>query len=314
MKVKIVWVAQYLEKILHDARHRIQKSKFAILLEPLPSLFHALPMKKIHRITGLYSFSSTSVGNLFSFSLFFLLNLTNRQHPHKLSSKNKISEGGYYKLKKEIRGTEIIEFKDLGIVFVKREHMRASLEDRKLKKVDPTRGGWDHINKKQHIDLHSVRLCFQVCMETPNEKYKQLACVISNKILDKKSHGSLNIDETSLTKAKVSGGKRFFIFCSRVKRDDISILLYEKDKRNTERRVWEKEINFRNSPTMRVHHQYAISFVMPPYKDTDISEPCKAYFQLYRPSDEEYSDPIQFEFMPVKMKHCKYFDLIDLSK
>lgn len=66
--------------------------------------------------------------------------ISNRQHPHKLSTKNKILEGGIYALRKQINGSAIIEFKDIGIVAIKKQDIKTSLEERLKMKVDPTNG------------------------------------------------------------------------------------------------------------------------------------------------------------------------------
>ena len=44
--------------------------------------------------------------------------------------------------------------------------------------------------------------------------------------------------------------------------------------------------------------QYAIVFKTPKYKEEFISRPVIVSMQLYRPSDSEGSDPIQFTYMP----------------
>ena len=44
--------------------------------------------------------------------------------------------------------------------------------------------------------------------------------------------------------------------------------------------------------------QYAIVFKTPKYKEEFISRPVIVSMQLYRPSDGEGSDPIQFTYMP----------------
>lgn len=43
-------------------------------------------------------------------------------------------------MKKEVHQSAIIEFKDIGIVFVKKENIKSSLEGRKKRKIDPTQG------------------------------------------------------------------------------------------------------------------------------------------------------------------------------
>lgn len=71
-----------------------------------------------------------------------------RQHPHKLSSsKDKTRDSGEYQWHGTIPQTngtseasDVIEFKDMGIIFVKKKNIVASLTERRNKKLDPTNG------------------------------------------------------------------------------------------------------------------------------------------------------------------------------
>lgn len=118
--------------------------------------------------------------------------------------------------------------------------------------------------------------------------------------MDKKSHGLLNIVELSTTMAQAQGGDKILIFCDRVKREDISIIFYEEEQTNNgqTKRIWERELNYKNCKSLLIHHQYGIKFTTPSYKDPNIKEARYAFIQLHRPSDNEYSTPIQFEFIP----------------
>lgn len=171
-----------------------------------------------------------------------------------------------------------------------------------MKLISFCQGGWDHKDMQQFIDLHCVRLCFQVISEEVDTErnhqvcYKQIGCVVSNPIMDKKSHGSLRIVELSASKSSVMGGERLILLCDRVKREDIEIVFYEQDSEKN--MIWRKVVNYQNSHTLRVHHQHAISFQAPQYKDIDILEPHQIFVQLYRPSDRESSESLPFEFIP----------------
>lgn len=164
------------------------------------------------------------------------------------------------------------------------------------------------MNMQQLIDLHSVRLCFQVLYldetATGDNQYKQIGFVVSNPIMDKKSHGSLKIVELSASKTSVMGGERLILLCDHVKQKDISIVFYEED--NDKNIVWRKELNYENSQTLRVHHQYAISFITPSYRDIDIFEPRNTFIQLYRPSDQASSESHPFEFIPEEHSMTNY--------
>lgn len=153
--------------------------------------------------------------------------------------------------------------------------------------------------KPNLIDLHSVRLCFEAFILSKNQsgnKHIPIGYVLSTPIMDKKSNGLLKIVEMSSVASSVLGGEKIILLCDKVKREDISILFYEED--DDRKVIWKEEINYKNSTSMKVHHQYAILFRTPEYREYDIREAGKVFIQLYRPSDNEYSEPIAFEFVP----------------
>lgn len=92
------------------------------------------------------------------------------------------------------------------------------------------------------------------------------------------------------------GGERIILLCDKVRREDISIVFFEQDANRSV--IWKKEINYKSSKDFRVHHQTAISFLTPAYRDYDIGETRKTFVQLHRPSDREFSEPSSFEFIP----------------
>lgn len=151
------------------------------------------------------------------------------------------------------------------------------------------------------INLHCVRLCFQVIGKnnSSNDFNTIIGHAVTHKILDKKSHGSLNIVELSSTMSQAQGGDKILMFCDRVKREDIAIIFYEeKQTVDGPKRTWEYKLNEKNCKSMTIHHQYGIKFNTPSYKHPDITEARQAFIQLHRPSDNEYSKPIPFEFVP----------------
>lgn len=82
---------------------------------------------------------------IFNFD-FFIKMIFFRQHPHKLSSTNKKSESGEYEWRGRIprttksgEVTDIIEFTDIGVCFVKKINIKDSLLKREAKNIDPTR-------------------------------------------------------------------------------------------------------------------------------------------------------------------------------
>lgn len=166
-------------------------------------------------------------------------------------------------------------------------------------------GGWNHIRGSQLIDLHSIRLCFQLIWDQGESKRKKMGYVVSNPILDKKSYGPLKLVELSASTASVNGGERLILLCENVKQPDVDVVFFEEDKQ--QKRVWEGIVNYQNSPTFRVHHQHAISFLTPRYKDIDATEPIEAFIQLVRRKDGERSKTIEFRFIP--NEHSEYMSL-----
>ena len=164
--------------------------------------------------------------------------------------------------------------------------------------------------------MHCLRLCFQVIgqIESGSKKLDlRIEWAVSNKIMDKKSHGLLNIVELS-----AQGGDKILIFCDRVKREDISIIFYEEEQTaNGPKRIWEREVNYENCKSMLIHLQYGIKFTTPSYRNTDIMEARHAFIQLHRPSDNKFSKPLEFEFVPsnqmTKSKNSRKEDIIFFS-
>ena len=64
-----------------------------------------------------------------------------------------------------------IVFEQLGIVRLKVKQTMESLTLREKQKVDPFNQGFDHKNKSRGINLHQIRLCFQVRSFLANIRY-----------------------------------------------------------------------------------------------------------------------------------------------
>ena len=57
---------------------------------------------------------------------------------------------------------EPITFPNCGIQRVKVKEVFESLQMRETQKIDPFNQGFEHMNSPKSINLHDVRLCFQV--------------------------------------------------------------------------------------------------------------------------------------------------------
>lgn len=209
-------------------------------------------------------------------------------HPHKLTSE----KGGCYQHRETITGSKIIEYKDICILFTKKNDIVASLTERKKKNVDPLKAGWNHMQSPQSINLDAVRLCFQVIFFNTNGK--RAFTILTDAIKNKKKSGAPKIHEISSTKSCISGGEQIMLFCGKVQKDDIRVVFYDESSN------WKCELT-----AIKVHHQYGISFRTPPFNDIGVYAKKLVLLKLYRPSDQESSDSISFEYY-VRSENSKF--------
>jgi len=158
-------------------------------------------------------------------------------------------------------------------------------------KADARKFGQKVTNK-----LNTVVLGFEAFW-VDNGIYRPL-CVMafSNPInnLKNPSTGELKICRISAFAGSVNGDEEVFIFIERVKKGDIHVRFFELDQ--DEERVWEELAEFQEGD---VHHQYAIAFKTPKYRDTSVTADVGVFFELYRPSDGAVSDPKAFRYKPL---------------
>lgn len=95
----------------------------------------------------------------------------------------------------------------------------------------------------------------------------------------------------------VTGGTEVYILCEKVNKKDIKVRFYELDSKGNQQ--WTAFGNFTEAD---VHHQVAIVFRAPAYRDQHITRPVHVYFQLYRARDGECSEPRSFIYKP-KIDH-----------
>ncbi|KAJ8914585.1 hypothetical protein NQ315_017290, partial [Exocentrus adspersus] len=93
------------------------------------------------------------------------------------------------------------------------------------------------------------------------------------------------------------GNKEIFILVERVTKKNIRIRFFELDEKGNE--VWTADGRFND---LDVHHQYAIVFKTPVYKDENISHPVKVFMELVRPSDNARSEAREFTYVPSSYK------------
>ncbi|KAG9509099.1 Embryonic polarity protein dorsal, partial [Fragariocoptes setiger] len=218
-----------------------------------------------------------------------------RPHPHKLVGKEGCKNGICTMVLNGNNDGEnkdmICTFTNLGIQCVKRKEIEESLKLRESKQVDPFRTGFAHKSRMSDIDLSALRLCFQVFIEVPGQEgcTHQLVPVVSDVIHDKKAMSDLIITKLSHVTAPATGGREIIMLCDKVSRDDIQIRFYEE---RDGKLVWETYSEF------EIHKQVAICIKTPKYYDESIQQPVIVRVQLRRPSDNQVSEPMNFQFLP----------------
>jgi len=203
----------------------------------------------------------------------------------------------------------------LGIIHTSRKYIDETLFNR-IKKVFLEQKGAQHnsqnpqlndaeelqlksdaaaMGKKVTDKLNTVVLGFEA-FRVEHGIYRPLCSMaFSNPInnLKNPSTGELKICRISAFAGSVNGGDEIFIFIERVKKGDINVRFFELDK--DEERVWEDFGEFQEGD---VHHQYAIAFKTPPYRDQTVAYDVGVFFELYRPSDGAFSEPKAFRYKP----------------
>nr|CAD7400946.1 unnamed protein product [Timema cristinae] len=75
--------------------------------------------------------------------------------------------------------------------------------------------------------------------------------------------------------------------------ENLKIKFFELDDEENE--VW---CDYGRFSELDVHHQYAVVFRTPPYRDTNIDHVVDVFVQLLRPSDGDCSEPVRFQYKP----------------
>ncbi|KAI8126534.1 Embryonic polarity protein dorsal [Lucilia cuprina] len=226
-----------------------------------------------------------------------------RPHPHNLVGKEGCKKGV---CTLEINSeTMRAVFSNLGIQCVKKKDIEAALKAREEIRVDPFKTGFAHRFQPSSIDLNSVRLCFQVFMESDQKgRFTQpLPPVVSEPIYDKKAMSDLVICRLCSCSATVLGNTQIILLCEKVAKEDISVRFYEENNGKT---IWEAYGEFQHTD---VHKQTAIAFKTPRYRKIEITEPAKVFIQLKRPSDGVTSEPLPFEYVPLDSGRKRFLDL-----
>ena len=122
-----------------------------------------------------------------------------------------------------------------------------------MAKVDPFKQGYSF--NPGLIILGKLRLCFEVVLEHPTFGLILMPPIVSQIVKDRKMFGELKIVDISENKAPFEGGKKIFLFCSKVQRSDIEIHFQFGTDSNNDLVI--------APDTSEVHEQYGIKFTSP---------------------------------------------------
>ncbi|XP_078050325.1 nuclear factor NF-kappa-B family member relish [Augochlora pura] len=147
------------------------------------------------------------------------------------------------------------------------------------------------------VNLNSVALCFEAFMLNERNVMVPIPnCIVySNPINNLKSAltGELKICRIDKHSGSVEGGEEIFLLVEKVGKKNIKVKLFEVNDDNYE--VWSDYGRFTE---LDVHHQYAIVFRTPRYRDVNITSPRDVFIQLERPTDGDCSEPLKFTYKP----------------
>ncbi|XP_053604050.1 nuclear factor NF-kappa-B p105 subunit [Plodia interpunctella] len=213
------------------------------------------------------------------------------EHPHKLLEEEQdrdvsyeVPEQGSYKVGFGGMGIIHTAKKDVpGLLYTKYAQMNTQMSLKEL------RAHCESEAKK--INLNIVRLRFSA--HDINTDAEICPPVFSDPIHNMKSASTndLKICRISKTIGRPMGGDDVFIFVEKVNKKNIKIRFFELAPTGEE--VWHAYAHFLESD---VHHQYAIAFSTPQYRDPYTSSDVTVYFELQRPQDGRTSDPKEFKY------------------
>jgi Rel/ankyrin family protein len=147
----------------------------------------------------------------------------------------------------------------------------------------------------KRMNLNSVCLCFEAFVREKGVLKPICSPVYSSPINNMKSAltGELKICRIDKHVSSCLGNEEVFILVEKVGKKNIKIKFFELDDEDNE--IW---CDYGKFSELDVHHQYAIVFRTPPYRDTEINETVEVFLQLYRPTDGDCSEPIKFAYKP----------------
>ncbi|KAJ8667558.1 hypothetical protein QAD02_009221 [Eretmocerus hayati] len=235
-------------------------------------------------------------------------------HPHHLVRKNgNEDQDDPHDIEVSDENEYTAMFTNMGIIHTAKKHIRDEilrkrkieiLEDKKANRVrnprlsvpEEVQMNSEAEKAQKWMNLNVVALCFQGFSYGDNNiLYPITDKVYSRPINNLKSAltGELKITRIDKLSSPVEGNEEVWILVEKVGKKNIKIKLFELDDK--ENIIWEGDGKFSE---LDVHHQYAIVFKTPPYKDLNITKPVQVYIRLERPSDNEISNSMEFAYKP----------------
>ncbi|KAM3967264.1 LOW QUALITY PROTEIN: nuclear factor NF-kappa-B p110 subunit-like [Aphomia sociella] len=212
-----------------------------------------------------------------------------KEHPHKLLEDEQdrdvsyeVPEHGSYKVGFAGMGIIHTAKKDVpGLLYSKLASQNSEMNPRELRTRCET--------EAKNINLNIVRLRFSAHDINTNKEI--CPPVFSEPIHNMKSAATndLKICRISRTCSRPRGGDDVYIFVEKVNKKNIKIRFFE--VADSGEVVWSAFGHFLESD---VHHQYAIFFRTPQYRDPYITADVKVFIELVRPLDGRTSEPKEF--------------------
>lgn len=243
-------------------------------------------------------------------------------HVHKLMMKGvseKENEQDFIELETTRDKNFVVEWKGLGIIHTSKSNTLKTLQTRKkkialemkrMKENDSTITLKNYEEQEQEEAAKKVKDDKELCpnmntsylgweaFKVERDIYFPLCeMIFSDPInnLKNPSTGDLKITRISKGCGSVCGGEEIFVFTERVIKGNIKIRFFQEKEDDPEERVWEEFAKFGETD---VHHQYAIAFTTPAYKDLSVIDNIEVYFELFRPSDQAISEKKPFRYTP----------------
>ncbi|KAJ8733352.1 hypothetical protein PYW08_001650 [Mythimna loreyi] len=216
------------------------------------------------------------------------------EHPHKLLEDDQQDRDMSYLVPDQ--DSYKVGFGGIGIIHTAKKDVSALLFKKYSERCKDNKMNLNELkmqcdNMAKTINLNIVRLKFSAHDTVTGQEICEP--VFSEPIHNMKSAATndLKISRISRSVGSASGGEDVFILVEKVNKKNIMIRFFELDDNNE--RVWTGSGQFMQSD---VHHQYAIVFRTPPYKNPETPVDVHVFIELVRPSDGRTSEPKEFKY------------------